>query len=125
MPPKPALQDVWMMIPSSNCLGLCEKSCTAIGMSRAERRMLEEVIPNFPSADKMMTDKNYDDDYRCPALVDGKCSAYDVRPTVCRIFGSAESLPCPWGCTPDGGLMSREETSQLFAIAMEIGGGPG
>jgi hypothetical protein len=46
-----------------------------------------------------------DGDYTCPALKDGRCSVYDVRPTLCRLWGVVEDMPCPWGCVPDGGRL--------------------
>lgn len=120
---KPTLQDVWMMIPDSGCIGACQEACTAIGMSRAEHRMLNEVLPGFPFSDEMSNNLQYDPDYRCPALVEGRCTVYDVRPTVCRIWGSADSVPCPWGCVPRGGRLSEAEASSLFHISLDIGGG--
>lgn len=33
----------------------------------------------------------------CPVYIDGKCSVYEVRPLICRVFGHAEGLPCARG----------------------------
>lgn len=36
----------------------------------------------------------------CPALVKKRCSGYEGRPLICRLFGVAEGMPCPYGCKP-------------------------
>lgn len=120
---RPEFRDIWMMIPDSGCIGLCQEACTAIDMTVEERRMLEEVLPGFPSGEKMMYDVKYDPGYRCPALDEGRCTVYDVRPTVCRLWGSADSVPCPWGCVPKGGRLTEEQATSIWRMAFEIGGG--
>ena len=37
-----------MLIPDSGCIGACQEACTAIGMSKAEHRMLKEALPRIP-----------------------------------------------------------------------------
>jgi Fe-S-cluster containining protein len=50
---------------------------------------------------------------RCPALVDGRCSVYDVRPLICRLYASAEGLRCPHGCQPVSGMLSDADAGRL------------
>lgn len=120
---KPTFEDIWMMIPDSGCIGACQEACTAIGMSKAEHAMLAEVMYGFPFSDQMSNDLQYDRTYRCPALQGGRCTVYDIRPTVCRLWGSSDEVPCPWGCVPKGGRLSVSEARSLFQISLEIGGG--
>jgi hypothetical protein len=48
-------------------------------------------------------------DANCPALtVLGRCSIYEDRPTICRLWGVVESMPCPWGCRPDRYLTDEQ-----------------
>jgi hypothetical protein len=37
----------------------------------------------------------------CPLLVDNRCSMYDNRPLICRLWGIIREMPCPFGCAPD------------------------
>lgn len=41
----------------------------------------------------------------------GKCSIYENRPFVCRIFGTSEILRCD-NCTPER-FLSEKETEEL------------
>jgi Fe-S-cluster containining protein len=50
---------------------------------------------------------------RCNYLNDGgRCSVYEVRPLVCRIFGASDKLPCIWGCKPTAPLLSEKQEGQ-------------
>lgn len=115
------VQDVWSMVPDLKCRGLCTDACTAIGMSHAEHALLPA---GFPTVYEMAADMAADVyNYKCPLLIDGRCSKYKVRPLVCRQWGTTESMRCPWGCIPAGGFVSREEAGDLMRVMMEIGGG--
>jgi Fe-S-cluster containining protein len=30
-----------------------------------------------------------------------RCTVYEARPLICRVYGAAEGLRCPHGCTPE------------------------
>jgi hypothetical protein len=62
------------------------------------------------------------EDYYCPALVDGRCAAYEDRPTICRLWGATESMHCPHGCTPEGAL-TQEQSHALIRASAQVGGG--
>jgi Fe-S-cluster containining protein len=49
-----------------------------------------------------------------------RCSVYDARPFVCRIYGAIKNLSCPHGCVPDR-WMSPHDTARLFARLTKIG----
>jgi Fe-S-cluster containining protein len=62
---------------------------------------------------------------RCPALSDaGRCTVYDDRPFVCRIYGVTEMLACPYGCEPDGGWWPERDAQLTMARIEEISGNP-
>ncbi len=64
--------------------------------------------------------------YRCPALTaDDRCSVYEDRPTVCRLWGAQQAMPCPHGCQPDGGLLDDVTGLQLLAQSLSAGGDNG
>lgn len=129
------IRAVWAKVPDVGCKGLCAESCGPIGASRLEVRLLqrrgvrlEDVTtvvmrwvrlmegedPEVRPAGELVED--------CPALVDGRCSVYDVRPTICRLWGAVENMPCPWGCVPEGGHLDTEEGFAILNESLGIGG---
>jgi hypothetical protein len=62
-----------------------------------------------------------DEHLTCSLLVDGRCSAYAVRPLICRLWGSVASMRCPHGCVPSAVLTDGRARAMLDA-ARTIGG---
>lgn len=94
------IRKIWDTIPSARCKGLCQESCGPIFASDIERRILAEhgiTIPEY-SLEALFT--GLATHRACPALVDGACSVYEVRPTVCRLWGATDDMPCEFGCSP-------------------------
>lgn len=92
-----------------HCKGLCSKACGPIAMSGAESRRIIQLHGSMPeSSPESLT---------CSKLVEGRCSIYADRPLLCRIFGASRGLRCPYGCTPDGPLVSDREARKLFVRA--------
>lgn len=62
-------------------------------------------------------------DFACDALAaDGRCSVYDLRPLICRLWGTAKELACPYGCVPEGGWLTYAQTMELLNAARRVGG---
>lgn len=113
------LNEIYAKIPDIECQGLCHPSCTIvpaakIEIKRARGRMgknpfnplqavknLTQEIPKIPT---------------CAALKDGRCSIYTARPAICRLYGVAEGLECPFGCKPKK-FISKQEA---YAIVREV-----
>lgn len=113
IPPK-ALRDVWAKVPGmKDCKGLCSDSCGPIPVSSLERSILEERTGKELRADGPGFD--------CALLRNGLCTAYAVRPLVCRIWGAVEGLPCGHGCEPER-VLAAEEALALFKEVEEIAG---
>ncbi len=84
------LDALYAELPALDCLGLCHGSCGPILMSPAESARLAEHGTVIPLS------------WSCPALTMlRRCSVYEVRPLICRIWASVESMACPHGCRPD------------------------
>jgi len=113
------LEAIYKKIPDIDCKGLCYESCTIvpaakIEIKRAKSRMggknpfnpiaaikgLQEKVPHVPS---------------CAALKDKKCSIYTARPAICRLYGVADGLDCPFGCQPKKKISKQE----AYAIVRE------
>ena len=120
-----ALQEVYDSIPSLNCQGHCWQCCGAIDMSPVERSHIADLGVEIP----VMTDEwsrawENDEPAYCPAFSLGAqglgkpgCTVYDRRPTICRLWGVSESMPCPYGCKPEKTLTDREGFEILFRAA--------
>lgn len=117
------LQKLYDRIPAiPDCDGRCWTSCGPVGMSDRERQRIRQagykITPYQQAMRKAET-------YYCEALTgDKRCAVYDLlRPVVCRLWGAVESLPCIYGCIPEGGYLSDVEGYWLISESMRIGGG--
>lgn len=106
------LQALYREIPRIDCRRKCQESCGPIPMSREERRILVRVSGQSPRTDADLT---------CVFLQKGLCAVYEARPMICRLWGVAEGMECPWGCVPERTL-SRADAARLLRRAHEIGG---
>lgn len=119
--PSTALQDLQRLydeLPVVQCKGLCGHSCGEhIDASDVERWRIRAagVNLNAPTADGS-----------CPALTRtfgvGRCSVYDVRPMVCRLWGVSASMVCPHGCVPEGGFLDDADALRRLLQSMQVGG---
>jgi hypothetical protein len=119
---KLTLADVYARVPEVDCKGLCMDSCGPIAMSIEEDDRLQKRGVRVASMVDAVAAVERGDDYYCPALRDGRCTVYDDRPTICRLWGATTSMPCPHGCTPANAL-SQPESFELLALAARVGGG--
>jgi Fe-S-cluster containining protein len=119
---KVSLADVYARIPDVQCKGLCADSCGPIAMSCDEDRRLQELGVFIPSMVEGVEAIDRGEDYWCPALRDRRCTVYEDRPTICRLWGATTTMPCPHGCTP-GNPMTQEESFELLALSRRAGGG--
>ena len=119
---EPTLTEIWAGIPSVACKGLCQDSCGPIAMSNLEESRIRARGFDIPPMADALEALARGDDYYCPALVDGSCAVYDDRPTICRLWGATQSMPCPHGCTPADAL-SQAESHELLRLSAVAGGG--
>ena len=110
------LEDLCARIPRLECRRLCGHSCGPIVVPAAEWRQLTRAGgPREAGADLV-----------CPYLERGAglCEVYASRPLICRLWGVAETLPCPHGCQPERWL-SAAEVEALLEEAIARSGGRG
>ncbi len=91
------IQELYKKIPTSICQSECSKCC-------------KDNIQFSPSEEKNMG--GYEWNGQCVHLQDGRCTIYDKRPFVCRIFGASEILSCE-NCKPER-YLSQEETVKII-----------
>lgn len=119
---KATLGDIYARVPRVPCKGLCMDSCGPIAMSREEKLRIRAAGVEIPSMADAVAALERGEEYYCPALRDGRCSVYEIRPTICRLWGATESMPCPHGCTQPEAL-SQAESFELLRLAARAGGG--
>lgn len=105
------LDALYADLPTLDCQGKCAESCGPIAMSRVEWERIVERVGYEPQAREDLT---------CPLLDGERCTVYDIRPTICRLWGMVESMPCSWGCRPTR-VVGHEEGLIVLRRAGEIG----
>jgi Fe-S-cluster containining protein len=111
-----ALLALYAELPAMQCQGLCSDSCYSLAQTTVERDLVRDVtgielnlVQVPPSA--------------CPALGMLKtCLAYEVRPLICRLWGMTPGMRCQYGCVPEGGFLTGEQTYTFLARAAELAG---
>lgn len=90
---------IYANVPAIECQGLCHQSCGPLVVEEPERAHI-----------KARTGKTVPDlQFNCPMLtVLKRCSVYEDRPLLCRLWGVVESMPCEWGCRPARYLTDAE-----------------
>lgn len=94
------LDVLYETLPKLDCKGLCQVCCGPIAMTPAEFRRIVELTGIEPTVDS---------DGVCSLLKAGQCSVYEIRPTICRLWGVLETMKCPHGCTPTPRFLTKEE----------------
>ncbi|MGI5245061.1 YkgJ family cysteine cluster protein [Dactylosporangium sp. CA-139066] len=113
-----ALDAIYAELPAIECRGRCHDSCTNIDMTGVERRRIIQVagvtIPRRTMRDPVMP---------CPALtIFKRCSAYEVRPLICRLWGLTRAMRCSYGCVPEGGYLPEAVALDYIARVHEAAG---
>lgn len=103
-----AIDALYGTLPNLDCQGKCAESCGPIAMTRIEEGRIIERTGSPPTFDATLT---------CSLLRDDRCTVYDIRPAICRLWGLVESMPCPWGCVPERYLSDREGHLFLAQVA--------
>jgi hypothetical protein len=116
------LAELYAQIPANpDCDGRCWTSCGPIDMSDRERQRIRAAGVRITPYEQAKANL---DRFWCDALTgDKRCAVYELRPLVCRLWGVVESMPCVYGCRPDGRYLTDIEAYRLIAESMRIGGG--
>lgn len=56
----------------------------------------------------------------CTHLKGGRCSIYEHRPLICRLFGATTDLRCGHGCRPEHGFIDDEVAQRLMQRTREL-----
>ena len=107
------LDKLYATMPVLECQGLCHESCGPIAMTRVEWARIIDLLGFEPEGESPKL--------RCPMLdADDCCTVYEIRPTICRLWGLTEPMPCTFGCKPNR-MLTREQGYSLLRKAESIG----
>jgi len=117
-----SLREIYASVPATTCKGLCTDQCTVIPIAKVEREAIEKLtgrrVKTLPQVDNLVM--RTADDGSCRYLRRGRCSIYQVRPLICRLYGAAVGLECQHGCRPVAGLLSRDAAGDLIGRLMQL-----
>lgn len=103
---------LYKQIPTIACKGLCAEACGPIAATEFEVKRLEMAANHPLTVDAELT---------CSMLKEHRCTVYEHRPMVCRLFGLVKQMPCPHGCTPERRL-TDPEANRFMSKALDLGG---
>jgi hypothetical protein len=108
------LDAIYATIPATPCTGACYECCGPIPMTDRERRRGSDALGRTLEATGH--------ELVCSALTaDRRCAIHAVRPIICRLYGTASGLTCPYGCKPER-IMSREEVADVLTRVARLCG---
>jgi Fe-S-cluster containining protein len=114
------LTEAYATLPSVECKGLCWETCSFINLEDVEILHIETAtgrpVKTVEIMNKHMLEPTGVDGDRCPYLQLQRCSIYEQRPTICRLFGVARGLECRHGCRPTRLVGDDEATALLRRI---------
>lgn len=109
---KKKLHQIYAQIPKVNCKGKCTDYCGAIGMEKGEYEEMKKAAGKEPGVLPDLT---------CNLLKDGRCSIYEDRPLICRLWGTFPASTCPHGCQPERWL-TPNDFIKLMGKVKELAG---
>lgn len=109
-------------IPSFTCKPGCHACCGPVPFSTAERDRVAAIRPMEqwePFVDGSWIPAAALQTMSCPFLTKDGCGIYELRPTICRLFGAVDHprLTCPHGCGPERKLSERQSREILARAA--------
>lgn len=114
------LDEIYARIPRMECQGLCVNSCGIIPVFPVEAAAI--AAAGHPP----LGQKADGDGLTCSALRSGRCSIYEQRPAICRMWGVVDSpqMTCPYGCSPERrDRLKNSMSKRIFGWLMALSGG--
>jgi Fe-S-cluster containining protein len=113
-----ALDALYATLPTIACTGRCAIACGPIILTPLEARRLQVTTHRKPRTLPVTAVDVAGNTLRqrCVYLHEDRCTAYAVRPLICRAWGVVKQLSCMHGCVPDRWLTEVE----LVAVAQAI-----
>lgn len=94
-------------VDSLRCKGLCVECCELVPYPERIRDLYPEL--DLPGTALQVYVRTLEGKKPCPFLKDARCSIYEIRPAICRLWGNTERLRCPFGCEREGPLLTYRQ----------------
>ena len=109
------LESIYASLPTVVCQGLCAESCGPIACSQTEADHLEAAAGR---------PLEFTSGLACGYLdpLERRCNVYALRPLICRLWGVAKDMACPWGCETTSAPVNRADVRRLIQLSVVIGG---
>jgi hypothetical protein len=113
-------------IPTFQCKEGCFDCCGPVELSRLEyMRCVQASGRTAEEVRQQMQNNLKQGIYLCPLLdtETKKCTVYEVRPAICRLFGAVKNqLLCPHGYAPESSaLLSDGQAREILRKVEELG----
>jgi hypothetical protein len=115
------IEQIYSRVPLIVCKGLCHEVCGAIPVYPAEPifqiSTFTDLVGPGRYGDRVMFSE---ETMSCPHLsAEKRCTHYEQRPLICRIWGVVVGMPCEFGCKPERALTDKE-AHQLLRQASRL-----
>lgn len=107
------------MLPCTTCKSEC---CGTIPVRKGELARIIKAVATWSDDEIARMESQEREPLMCP-LVDTErwqCSVYEVRPTICRLYGLTPGLECPHA-PAKARRMSREQAAFLLGRDGDLG----
>lgn len=113
-------------LPTFKCKEGCYDCCGPVELSRLEyMRCIQASGRTAEDVRLQMQNNLKQGTYLCPLLntETGRCTVYEVRPAICRLFGVVRNqLLCPHGFAPESStLLSDKQARDILKKVEELG----
>lgn len=113
-------------LPTFKCKQGCFDCCGPVKLSRLEYlRCIKASGRTAKDVKQQMQNNLKQGIYTCPLLnaETKKCTVYEVRPAICRLFGVVKGeLICPHGYAPEStALISDEQSREILRKVDDLG----
>jgi Fe-S-cluster containining protein len=108
---------IYDQVPTVSCKGSCHDNCTLAPIEFAEQLHISRALGKHYEAPELAPGRRHlklnEETMSCEFLVNKRCSIYESRPLICRLYGVAEGLECAHGCKPEQEI-SRKDVQKLI-----------
>lgn len=113
-------------LPTFKCKEGCFDCCGPVELSRLEyMRCIQASGRTAEDVRQQMQNNIKQGNYLCPLLdtKTGRCTVYEVRPAICRLFGVVKNqLLCPHGYAPESStLLDDRQAREILRKVEELG----
>ena len=110
------LKYLYSKIPEFNCIPRCTACCGPHPWANVEHRVIAKWMSERGMVEKFSKTMFGD----CQYIENHKCSIYEVRPVLCRLFGVVDTPKLMCSFRPSKGHISDEEAREIMRKVFEL-----